>query len=85
MFKIPEGTYELNQINEEIKRQVPAINISANLATLKAIVKVDDDNILILFNVDYSIRTILGFNKKLYLMDTMKVIYLLTYYLSIQF
>ncbi len=45
VFKIPERTYELNQINEEIKRQVPNVNISANLATLKAVLKIDNDNI----------------------------------------
>ena len=64
VFIVPVGTYELNQINDEIKRQVPAINISANLATLKAIVKIDDDKTKIDFNIDNSIRTILGFDKK---------------------
>ena len=62
------GAYELNAINNEIKRQIivngdsdSAIDINADVSTLKSIVKIDNPNYKVGFVVPNSIGSILGF------------------------
>lgn len=74
---IPEGSYEIKNINEYLKRQLIAnghfdevneqspIIFSANVSTLKAVLTIERDY-LIDFNVSNSVCTVLGFNKKIY-------------------
>jgi hypothetical protein len=75
-FKIPEGSYELNQINTEIARLMKnindfdtvnnksLINISANLATLRCIIQINNPNIIIDFSHDGSLYNLLGYERK---------------------
>jgi hypothetical protein len=64
------GAYELQGINNEIKRQLivngddeSAINITANISRLTAIVNIEDPNYKVDFGVDNSIGSVLGFGK----------------------
>jgi hypothetical protein len=64
------GAYELEAINNEIKRQIiandddeNAFNIAANISRLTSIVNIDNQNYKIDFGVDNSIGSILGFGK----------------------
>jgi len=75
-FQIPEGSYELNQINTEIARLMKSmgdydtvnnkslINISANLATLRCIIQINDSNIIIDFSHEASLNKLLGYERK---------------------
>lgn len=64
------GAYELQGINNEVKRQLivngddeSAINITANISRLTSIVNIEDPHYKIDFGVDNSIGSILGFEK----------------------
>ena len=64
------GAYELQAINNEIKRQIivkgddeSAINITANISRLTSIVNIENPRYKIDFSVDNSIGPVLGFNK----------------------
>ena len=71
VIKIPTGCYEINAINIEIRRQVVKaggkkddVLISPNLNTLQCILVLKNDNIVIDFNVDDSLRSVLGFSAR---------------------
>src|SRR5271157_3269700 len=62
------GAYELNAINNEIKRQIivngdseTAIDINADVSTLKSIVNIDNPNYEVDFGIPNSIGSVLGF------------------------
>src|SRR5271165_5897498 len=62
------GAYELNAINNEIKRQIitnddseTALDITADVSTLKSIVNIDNPNCKVDFGVFNSIGSVLGF------------------------
>ena len=62
------GAYELNAINNEIKRQIiangdseSAIDINADISTLRSIVNIDNPNYKVDFCVPNSIGSVLGF------------------------
>ena len=62
------GAYELNAINNEIKRQIianddseSAIDITADVTTLKSIVSIDNPNYKVDFVIPNSIGSVLGF------------------------
>ncbi|HLX54939.1 MAG TPA: hypothetical protein VKR58_13420, partial [Aquella sp.] len=62
------GAYELNAINNEIKRQIivngdsdSAIDINADISTLKSIVNIDNPNYKVDFSAPNSIGSVLGF------------------------
>jgi hypothetical protein len=62
------GAYELNGINNEIKRQIiangdseNAIDINADVSTLRSIVNIDNPNYKVAFGVQNSIGSVLGF------------------------
>lgn len=64
------GAYELQGINNEVKRQIivngddeSAINITANISRLTAIVSIENPRYKIDFSVDNSIGSVLGFKK----------------------
>lgn len=64
------GSYELQGINNEVKRQMivngdedSAINITANVSRLTAIVNIEDSQYKIDFGVENSIGSVLGFEK----------------------
>jgi hypothetical protein len=64
------GAYELQSINNEIKRQIitngddeSAFNITANISRLTSIVIIENPRYKIDFNVDNSIGPVLGFDK----------------------
>ena len=62
------GAYELNAINNEIKRQIignrdsdSVIDITADISTLKSIVNIDNPNFKVDFSTPNSIGSVLGF------------------------
>lgn len=64
------GAYELEDLNCEIKRHIKAngddeaaIEISANISTLKSIVNIEKAHYQVDFRVDHSIGSVLGFEK----------------------
>jgi hypothetical protein len=64
------GAYELQAINNEIKRQIitngddeSAFNIAANISRLTSIVNIENPSYKIDFSVDNSIGPVLGFGK----------------------
>jgi len=64
------GAYELQAINNEIKRQIisngddeSAINITANISRLTSIINIDNPRYKVDFSVDNSLGSVLGFNK----------------------
>lgn len=75
-IEIPEGSYELKQINNEIFRIMKSrdhydkrmnksyINISANLATLRCILQINDPNYQVDFSHERSLSDLLGYEKK---------------------
>lgn len=69
LINIPTGSYEINAIAAEIKRQVgddiyTNMSLESNESTLKAVFKLNP-NYRIDFTVDNSIRDILGFKSRL--------------------
>src|SRR5208337_2634945 len=67
-IKLSTGSYELNSINDEIKRQIIAngdsesvIDITANVSTLRSIVNIADPNYKVDFGVPNSMVSVLGF------------------------
>src|SRR5579863_3207890 len=66
------GAYELNAINNEIKRQIivngdsdSAIDINADISTLKSIVNINNQNYKVDFGIPNSIGSVLGFENVL--------------------
>lgn len=59
---IPEGSYEIENLEEELKRHVK-LRLTANNNTLKAEMKCEED---VHFEKDNTIAPLLGFEKKIY-------------------
>ncbi len=76
-IQIPEGSYEIKNINECIKRELTAnghydadnesapISFSANVSTLRAVITIDN-NYAVDFAIENSVCSVLGFNKQTY-------------------
>jgi hypothetical protein len=69
-FALDTGAYELDDLNYEIKRRLKAngddeaaIELTANISTLKSIVKIEKTDYQVDFGVDQSIGSVLGFDK----------------------
>ena len=67
-ISLSTGAYELNEINNEIKRQIiangdseNALDINAEVSTLRSIINIKDQNYKIDFGVPNSIGSVLGF------------------------
>ena len=67
-IELSTGSYELTSINDEIKRQIiangdseSALDITANVSTLRSIVTINDPNYSVDFGVPNSIGSVLGF------------------------
>lgn len=67
MIEIPVGSYEIIAINNEIQRQVESkdVTLVANLNTLRCMLCIKG-TYEVDFNVDNSLRTVLGFDAKTY-------------------
>lgn len=75
-IEIPEGSYELKQINDELFRIMKSknhydkvnnksfINIGANLATLRCIIQINNPNYQVDFSPKRSMSSLLGYEKK---------------------
>ena len=70
---IPTGCYEITAINEEMQRLIVQLGgkkdkvvLSANNSTLRCVLEVKDDKYEVDFRGDHSLRTVLGFDGKLY-------------------
>ena len=73
LITIPTGCYEIVAINETLQRliksaggKVKMINISPNVNTLKCILDIMDEKCQIDFTVADCLRTVLGFDAKIY-------------------
>ena len=74
IITIPTGCYEIKAINNTIQRfikkaggKADAINLSPNPNTLKCILNIKEESgYEVDFNVDNSLRSVLGFNAELY-------------------
>lgn len=70
-LKIPEGSYEIESLNEEIQRQLKikghdeAIVLSPNRNTLKSIISIKE-GYKFNFKEENTLRTVLGFDEKRY-------------------
>jgi hypothetical protein len=65
---IPEGSYELNSLRDEIFRLMgskPLFKIDVNLNTFNSIIEIDSDKFRIDFTLNGTIRELLGFESKL--------------------
>ena len=76
-FLIPSGCYDIKSINTVLQRlfteklgkkeeKEKHFILSANKNTLKCILTVQDENTQVNFNINNSLRTVLGFNPKIY-------------------
>ena len=72
-LKIPVGCYEIDAINDELQRLIieaggkkDMVILSPNNNTLRCVLNVKDEKYEIDFNVENSLRTVLGFNAKTY-------------------
>ena len=70
--QIPEGSYELRELNNALKQLVKnnnhddsQISISANISTLRTVLELKNDY-QVDFSIDNSLRTVLGFNSTTY-------------------
>ncbi len=76
-LKIPIGCYDIDGINDTLQRLIPNksndgkegapyVVLSSNKYTLKCVLEINKDSIIVDFNIDNSIRSILGFKAKKY-------------------
>ena len=70
---IPIGCYEVTAINSTLQRlivkaggKVNKVNLSPNINTLKCILDIKDDNYQVDFGAENSLRSVLGFDSKIY-------------------
>ena len=73
IIKIPTGCYEIEAINNTVQRYITegggkadVVNLSPNPNTLKCILEIKTDGYEVDFNVDDSLRSVLGFNAETY-------------------
>ena len=75
-IKIPTGCYDIDSINTVFQRQLYSkggqkkakehVVLSANRNTLKCVLEIKDKKTVVDFNIDNSVRTVLGFDAKKY-------------------
>ena len=74
-IKIPTGCYDIDSINTILQRQLliqtggkeeEHVVLSANKNTLKCVLEIKDEKMVVDFNIDHSLRTVLGFEAKRY-------------------
>jgi len=61
---LPTGAYELSDINDVIQKQLvepDLFEVDVNTKTLKAVIRINDDRVRIVFKHDGSMRSLLGF------------------------
>ena len=95
MITIPSGAYEIDSLNDEIKRIIIddehftsenyPFKIQPNFSTLGSIVEISNQESAISFRPDDSIGPLLGFNKKKYMMNIIYLTILLILYHSTTF
>ena len=74
LISIPIGCYEIKAINNVLQRLIvevaggkaDIVTLSPNPNTLKCILEIKTDDYKVDFNVDHSLRSVLGFNAKIY-------------------
>ena len=74
MIKIPTGCYEITAINKTLQKlivdqvggEAEKITVSPNTNTLKCILDITDKNYVIDFTIENCLRTVLGFDAKMY-------------------
>ena len=75
-IKIPTGCYDIDSINTVLQKQLLSkggqtetekhVILSANKNTLKCVLEIKDEKTVVDFNIDHSLRTVLGFEVKKY-------------------
>ena len=76
-IKIPTGCYDIDSINTILQRQLSIqtgeekkeeerVVLSANKNTLKCVLEIRDEKTLVDFDIDHSLRSVLGFEAKKY-------------------
>jgi hypothetical protein len=65
-IKLPNGAYEINQINNEVKRQVgEGIEIGVNLSTTKSYINITKPDFKVDFTKSNTLREMLGFTPQI--------------------
>ena len=75
-IKIPTGCYDIDSINIVLQKQLlkltgegkkeQHVTLTANKNTLSCVLEIKDDQTIVDFNIENSLRTVLGFNAKQY-------------------
>ena len=75
-IKIPTGCYDIDSINTVLQKQLlkltgegkkeQHVTLTANKNTLSCVLEIKDDQTIVDFNIENSLRTVLGFNAKQY-------------------
>ena len=73
IITIPSGCYEINEINDVLQRLIVVVGgkakkiiLSPNTNTLKCILDIKDANYQIDFSIENILRTVLGFDARIY-------------------
>ena len=65
-IKLPNGAYEINQINDEVKRQAGAgLEIGVNLSTTKSYINITKPDYKVDFSKPNTLRDMLGFTSQI--------------------
>ena len=75
-IKIPTGCYDIDSINTVLQKQLLLLGeqtkaeqyviLSANKNTLNCVLEIKEKNVVVDFDIDNSVRTVLGFDAKKY-------------------
>ena len=75
-MKIPTGCYDIESVNTIFQKQLLTltgenkkeqhITLSANKNTLSCVLEIKDEKTVVDFNIDNSLKTVLGFEAKKY-------------------
>ena len=76
-MKIPVGCYEIDTINNKLQEltveaggEKDKVIVSPNNTTLQVELNINDKEYMVDFNIEHSLRTVLGFNAKRYTFGT---------------
>lgn len=64
-YEIPVGSYELNDIIKFFHEKLPMICITVDLHTVKCSIEIKDENLIIDFKHNDSVRKVLGFKSRI--------------------